>query len=181
MNWLSFGAPINRPINRLILLRSYSCLRGALRRRFAAPHNALRFARRAAPATRGEAECSNSLSAVTGRQDNATVDPSSPRGLGLHMAARPCVVDALRHGSSPRAAQMGVRWRPQICRLEPLYTCWWFFESCLCAMLLCCCTEGIANGNACGILLNVNNTAPLWNHLGRAHPALYAQLRPPAV
>ena len=41
----------------------------------------------------------------------------------------------------------------------------------------CCCTEGIANGNACGVMLNVNNTAPLWNHLHSAHPTLYAYLR----
>ena len=41
----------------------------------------------------------------------------------------------------------------------------------------CCCTEGIANGNTCGVELNVNNTTPLWNHLRAAHPILYAHVR----
>ena len=41
----------------------------------------------------------------------------------------------------------------------------------------CCCNEGIANGNTCDVLLNVNDTAPLWRHLQKAHPALYSQLR----
>ena len=43
----------------------------------------------------------------------------------------------------------------------------------------CCCTD--ANGNACGMVLNMNNTRSLWNHLQRAHAAIYAQLRPSAV
>ena len=42
----------------------------------------------------------------------------------------------------------------------------------------CCCTEGIANGNACGVQLTTRtSTAPLWNHLMNAHPTLYADLR----
>ena len=43
----------------------------------------------------------------------------------------------------------------------------------------CCCTEGIANGNACGVQLKLttHSTAPLWNHLTNAHPTLYADLR----
>ena len=42
----------------------------------------------------------------------------------------------------------------------------------------CCCTEGIANGNACGVQLTIHrNTAPLWNHLMTAHPMLCAELR----
>ena len=41
----------------------------------------------------------------------------------------------------------------------------------------CCCTKGIANGNTCGVVLNVNNTAPLWNHLRASHPILYAHVR----
>ena len=45
------------------------------------------------------------------------------------------------------------------------------------AAVRCCCTEGIANGNACGVELNVNNTTPLWNHLRAAHPILYAHVR----
>ena len=37
----------------------------------------------------------------------------------------------------------------------------------------CCCTEGIANGNACGVQLTTRtSTAPLWNHLMNAHPTL---------
>ena len=39
----------------------------------------------------------------------------------------------------------------------------------------CCCTEGIANGDdVCGVEFNVNDTAPLWRHLKRAHPSVYA-------
>lgn len=42
----------------------------------------------------------------------------------------------------------------------------------------CCCTEGVANGNACGKQLVVNgNTGPLWKHLLAAHPTLYDRLR----
>ena len=47
-------------------------------------HNALRFARRAAPATRGEVGCSSRLSALTGRHDNETVDPSSLHCTATH-------------------------------------------------------------------------------------------------
>ena len=41
----------------------------------------------------------------------------------------------------------------------------------------CCCTESIANGNACGVHLIARSTAPLWNHLVMAHPMLYTELR----
>ena len=41
----------------------------------------------------------------------------------------------------------------------------------------CCCTEGIVNGNACGVQLTTRSTAPLWNHLLTAHPMLCAELR----
>ena len=41
----------------------------------------------------------------------------------------------------------------------------------------CCCTEGIANGNACGVQLTTRSTAPLWNNLLTAHPMLCAELR----
>ena len=41
----------------------------------------------------------------------------------------------------------------------------------------CCCTEGIANGNACGVQLTTRSTWPLWNHLRNAHPTLYDALR----
>ena len=41
----------------------------------------------------------------------------------------------------------------------------------------CCCTEGIANGNACGVQLTTRSTAPLWNHLMTAHSMLCAELR----
>lgn len=43
----------------------------------------------------------------------------------------------------------------------------------------CCCTEGIANGNACGLQFRVGrrSTAALWNHLNYAHRTLYEELR----
>ena len=76
------------------------------------------------------------LSQVRSRQGNAAVEPSSHQRADVRLAVRPCMVGALRLCESSCAAQMGEHsWSP-LRRLESIYICWWFFESCLRALLL---------------------------------------------
>ena len=92
----------------------------------------------------------------------------------VRLASRPCVADSLRACKGPCAAQgrAGRRGRVSVV--------WNHFAPVGAAVnrVRCCCTEGIANGNACGVQLTTRtSTAPLWNHLMNAHPTLYADLR----
>ena len=78
------------------------------------------------------------------------------------------------------STEMGVRSWPQLCRVEPLYTCWWFFEPCLCAVLL---HRGRCQWQRlwCGAQCEQRNSALEPSHLRQSHPAVYAQLRPSGV
>ena len=98
--------------------------------------DACSLARRAAPATLGAAACSRGMSALADRQGSPAVDPSSSRGDGPYVAARPCVAHALRACKGPCAAQTGGHSRPHLCCLEPPYT------------YLCCCSK------PCAVLLH---------------------------
>ena len=88
------------------------------------------------------------------------------RNGSIHMAARPCVVDALRPGSSPRWLKPAcfplATPSVQICRLESRESVVWNHFTpaggslnCVIYYVRYCCTEGVANGNACGVLLNM--------------------------
>ena len=76
------------------------------------------------------------MSALADRQGSPAVDPSSSRGDGPYVAARPCVAHALRACKGPCAAQTGGHSRPHLCCLEPPYT------------YLCCCSK------PCAVLLH---------------------------